>query len=48
MMDFKEAIKVLKNYTCACKYGTSPVNCKDTECEFGQAVRVLTQEEENG
>lgn len=47
-MTISEAVEVLRNYTCVCKHGTSPVNCGDTECDFGKAIRVLTQEAENG
>lgn len=46
-MNRKEAIEILKNYPCVCKYGTSPCNCEDSECDFGKAIRVLTQEAEN-
>ena len=42
-----EAMEVLRNYTCVCKYGTSPCNCEDSECDFGKAIRVLTKEAEN-
>ena len=46
-MTKSEAIEVLRNYTCVCKYGTSPCNCEDSECVFGKAIRVLTKETEN-
>lgn len=37
----KEAKDVLLNYTCCCKYGTSPINCSDEECDFGKAIKTL-------
>ena len=44
-MTNKEAIDQAKdtllNYICCCKYGTSPVNCSDEECDFGKAVKTL-------
>lgn len=41
-MTDEQAIETLKNYPCVCKYGTSPINCADTECDFGKAIRTLT------
>lgn len=40
-MTNKEAKDVLLNYTCCCKYGTSPINCSDEECDFGKAIKTL-------
>ena len=41
-MTVEQAIETLKNYECVCKYGTSPINCTDTECDFGKAIKTLT------
>lgn len=40
-MTVEEAKDVLLNYTCCCKYGTSPINCSDEECDFGKAIKTL-------
>lgn len=40
-MTNKEAYDALLNYTCCCKYGTSPINCSDEECDFGKAIKAL-------
>ena len=42
-MNREEAIETLKNYPCVCKYGTSPIKCTDTECDFGKAIRTLVE-----
>lgn len=41
-MTNEQAIETLKHYPCVCKYGTSPIKCTDTECDFGKAIRTLT------
>lgn len=41
-MTVEQAIETLKNYPCVCKYGTSPIKCTDTECDFGKAIKALT------
>lgn len=46
-MTVEQAIETLKNYPCVCKYGTSPIKCTDTECDFGKAIRILVNEVEN-
>ena len=40
-MTLEKAKDVLFNYTCCCKYGTSPINCSDEECDFGKAIKTL-------
>lgn len=40
-MTNEQAKDALLNYTCCCKYGTSPVNCSDEECYFGKAVKTV-------
>jgi len=40
-MTIDQAKDILLNYLCCCKYGTSPVNCSDEECDFGKAVKTL-------
>lgn len=48
-MDKDEAIIFLRAYPCVCEYGKSPTNCTDDKCPFGQAIRLLTEENaENG
>ena len=42
-MTNEQAIETLKNYPCVCKYGTSPIKCTDTECDFGKAIRTLVE-----
>lgn len=42
-MTNEQAKDVLLNYTCCCKYGVSPVNCSDEECDFGKAVKTLCE-----
>lgn len=42
-MNREEATETLKNYPCVCKYGTSPIKCTDTECDFGKAIRTLVE-----
>ena len=39
----EEATEFLKNYPCVCKYGTSPIECTDAECDFGKAIRTLVE-----
>lgn len=40
-MTLEKTKDVLLNYTCCCKYGTSPINCSDEECDFGKAIKTL-------
>ena len=48
-MTYEEAKEVLSKYPCVCQYGSSPFNCSDTECKFGDAIRTLIEKgAENG
>ena len=46
-MTNEKAKDVLLNYTCCCKYGTSPINCSDEECDFGKAIKTLCNRPQN-
>ena len=41
-------VEYLRNYPCVCKYGTSPSNCSDENCEFRQAIMSLRNQHIGG
>lgn len=41
----QEAKEFLKTYLCCCPYGKNPSDCSDEDCKFGQAIRILIEEE---
>jgi hypothetical protein len=43
-MTLDEAIRTMRGYPCVCELGSSPFNCNDSECPFGEAIRILVNE----
>jgi len=41
----QDAKDFLKTYICCCPYGKNPSDCSDRNCKFGQAIRLLAEEE---
>lgn len=47
-MTVNEAIQTIRGYPCVCEYGDSPFKCTDDKCPFGEAIRTLVNEVNNG
>ena len=40
-MTQEQAKEYFNNHGCCCPFGTSPFNCEDKDCRFGQAIRAF-------